>query len=306
MGMGAHTAVEEVTLVLFTTLGPAGAFACVLVAITLMAGKLGDELRKNLCHMMGLPLVIATVGLVASSTHLGTPSNALYVLTGVGRSPLSNEVVCTILFLATTGAFWLYSFSASSRAWLLCLGEAAVAALGLLCVGGISLAYNQDTIVTWAMWHTPATIWLGGLGASVPLFLLTAHLAHAQDALGRAIVLSFVVGAASCVACAVCAGLQWNAVAGMQNELLSVSELAPQNAFFAVAYVALSIAAYVMCSRQAVSGLAVSPDSGSGLQARTVRGSGGGFLLASLLALLALFTLRFAFYAVHMTVGISL
>ena len=43
------------------------------------------------------------VGLVASATHLGNPANALYVFLGVGRSPLSTEVFCAVVFLALGG-----------------------------------------------------------------------------------------------------------------------------------------------------------------------------------------------------------
>ena len=304
MGVGVHTAIHEVTLVLFTTLGPAGAFACVLAAIVLLMGKPGDDLRGNLCHMMGLPLVIATVGLVASSTHLGTPSNALYVLTGVGRSPLSNEVVCAILFLGVTGAFWLYSFSMHPRAWLLRLGEVAVAALGLLCVGGISLAYDQATIVTWATWHTPATIWFGGFGAGALLFLLTVHLAHASGSLGRGRGLAAVAGAASCAACTVCAILQHGAIVGMQNEMLGVSELSPHNGLFVAAYAIISAIAYVVYFRWAASNLGRRREGEA--QTSVAQSYGRGTLLASALVLAALFILRFSFYMVHMTVGISL
>ena len=50
------------------------------------------------------------VGLVASATHLGNPSNALYVFLGVGRSPLSTEVFFAVVFLALAGLYWLVRF----------------------------------------------------------------------------------------------------------------------------------------------------------------------------------------------------
>lgn len=55
------------------------------------------------------------VGLVASATHLGNPANALYVFVGVGRSPLSTEVFCAVVFLALAGVYWLYSFAERPR-----------------------------------------------------------------------------------------------------------------------------------------------------------------------------------------------
>ncbi|MFR1640267.1 MAG: DmsC/YnfH family molybdoenzyme membrane anchor subunit [Eggerthellaceae bacterium] len=59
----------------------------------------------------------------AASTHLGNPANALFVFLGVGRSPLSNEVFCAVVFLPLAGVYWLYRSpsvlvgSCSARGW---------------------------------------------------------------------------------------------------------------------------------------------------------------------------------------------
>lgn len=107
------TALNEITLVLFTTLASAGAVAYVLMALPLIAR--GDAMepaaRQKLDRFLCVPIFVAMIGLIASATHLGTPSNALYVITGFGRSPLSNEVVCGAVFLGAAGIFWLTAFS---------------------------------------------------------------------------------------------------------------------------------------------------------------------------------------------------
>ena len=110
---GISTALDEVTLVLFTTLGPSGAMAYALMALPLIVrgDAMDPKVRKRLDQLLCIPVVVAMVGLVASATHLGNPANALYVISGFGRSPLSNEVVCGAVFLGVAGVFWLTSFS---------------------------------------------------------------------------------------------------------------------------------------------------------------------------------------------------
>ena len=111
MPLGFSMALDEITLVLFTTLAPTGAMACVIMAAVLVLAPLGEAERTRINRALCIPLVVAMMGLIASATHLGSPANALYVLLGVGRSPLSNEVFCAGLFLASCGLYWLFCFT---------------------------------------------------------------------------------------------------------------------------------------------------------------------------------------------------
>lgn len=105
--------------------------ACAALALAVAFGHLDEKGRARLAHAAAIPLVASMVGLVASATHLGTPANALYALTGVGRSPLSNEVACTVAFLTPGGLHWLYSFSLHVHRGLQQAWCAAVAASGV-------------------------------------------------------------------------------------------------------------------------------------------------------------------------------
>ena len=115
---GFTLAFSEITLVLFTTLAPSGAVAYLIMGLPVLTGQARGEAARRLNKWSCLPLVVAMVGLIASATHLGNPSNALYVFTGVGRSPLSTEVFSAVIFLALAGVFWLYSFAEHPRAGL--------------------------------------------------------------------------------------------------------------------------------------------------------------------------------------------
>ena len=104
-----ETALTEITLVLFTTIAPAGVVGYLIMAASIMRSR--DDARANaIGRYLVVPLVLAITGLIASATHLGTPANALYVITGIGRSPLSNEVVAAVVFLALGGIYWILSF----------------------------------------------------------------------------------------------------------------------------------------------------------------------------------------------------
>ena len=93
-----ETALNEITLVLFTTIAPAGVMGYLTMALAIVLSR-DEERAAAISRYLVVPLVLAISGLIASATHLGTPANALYVITGIGRSPLSNEVVAAVAFL---------------------------------------------------------------------------------------------------------------------------------------------------------------------------------------------------------------
>lgn len=87
------------SLAVFTALAPAGAVAfAVVTAFVLTHGGLSSALRDRMNHATIVLLGVAWAGFIASATHLGTPANALHAVEGIGRSPLSNEVVAVVAF----------------------------------------------------------------------------------------------------------------------------------------------------------------------------------------------------------------
>ena len=107
MTTGFETALGEITLVLFTTLAPSGVLGFSIMAGALAFGRFDRDVRSRINQFLCIPLMISMVGLIASATHLGNPANALYVFMGVGRSPLSTEVFCAVIFLFLAGVYWL-------------------------------------------------------------------------------------------------------------------------------------------------------------------------------------------------------
>ena len=158
---GFATALNEITLVLFTTLAPSGAVAYVIMGMAALRAQ-GDE-RKRLSGALLIPFLVTLVGLVASATHLGNPDNALYVFSRVGASPLSNEVCAAVLFLGISGLQWLYQFAEHARQRVLnvLLGAAMVASLAFLI--SVAFAYASRTVVTWDTPFVPVALCLNAL-----------------------------------------------------------------------------------------------------------------------------------------------
>ena len=275
---GFDTALGEITLVLFTTLAPSGVVAFICMGLPVLGRGASVALRQRLNVFLGLPLVVAMVGLVASATHLGNPANALYVFLGVGRSPLSTEVFCAVVFLALAGLYWLYNFVEHpkpqlQRAWLVLAMLA-----GAVFVAAVGCAYAADTIVSWYTVYVPLNLMLNALVGGPILAiagLRAAGYEPVESRMGR--VLTMVAAAALAV----------NVVTfGMQG-----AELVPSYGLMVCAFGVLGMA-------------------GIGLDAvelwpRRVRLSVGRAAGAAVLVLAGIFVMRFAFYMMHMTVGLG-
>lgn len=256
---GFSFAFDEITLVLFTTLAPSGAVAYLLMSLPVMLGRATGDAARRLNQLTCLPLVIAMVGLVASATHLGNPSNALYVFTGVGRSPLSTEVGCAVAFLALAGIYWLYSFAEHPRRGLqrglLAAIDVAIAAF----VVAVAFAYHVDTIITWSLPLVPASLVLNSLVGG-PLIALVGF-ALARWPVSRAALCG--LAAAAFVANTVVYVVLGAWLHPLANELATVGQLVPAYPAFAATFVLLSVC-----------GIALSWRAADGAQGRKAASSG--------------------------------
>ena len=327
---GFSLAFGEITLVLFTTLAPSGAVAYLIMGLPVLVGRAQDEVARRLNRWSCLPLVVTMVGLIASATHLGTPSNALYVFTGVGRSPLSTEVFAAVIFLALAGVFWLYSFAERPHVGLQRGLLAAIDVAIVAFVVAVAFAYNVDTILTWSLPLVPVSLLLNALLGG-PLLALVGFavasrglsttpaaepsIVHAEpegtskvhaepegaSKVGSAAVHVFpsrcgarVLLALATAACA--ANVAVYAVLGFQlqcieNELVSAADLVVGYPVYLAAFALLAVCALVLAWRAEAQG------------AR--RRSLPHLAAASTLAFTALFLMRFTFYMSHLTIGLG-
>lgn len=288
--MGLENALSEITLVLFTSLAPSGAVAIAIVAAVLAFARLDDGVRAKMNVFLCVPLIVTMVGLVASATHLGNPANALYVFMGVGRSPLSNEVFSAVVFLGLTGVYWLYSFSlrpnrALQRMWL-----CAIAVFAAAFVFFVGQAYSAETVITWDTAYGPAGIVCTALLGGPLLAVVTLRLAgwaSAAAAFGKALAVVSAVALACGVACFVAQGI---AVLDMGNHIISVRELVPAYWPMVVAFAVLG---------------AVGVGVFAGVAVDKIRYQLPVAVVALACLFVGIFVMRFAFYMMHLTVGVG-
>lgn len=147
------------SLAVFTALAPAGAVAFALTTMYLLAHRdTAAAVRDGMNHALIVSLAVAWAGFIASSTHLGTPANALHAVDGIGRSPLSNEVTAVVAFLFAAGVYWLCTFKLSYSRWFAnTLAVASVVACAAM-VAMVAFAYSVPTVSSWDTWHAPANL----------------------------------------------------------------------------------------------------------------------------------------------------
>lgn len=301
---GFDTALGEVTLVLFTTLAPSGAIALVLVAAVLLFSKLESTMRARISAFMCIPLVVTMVGLVASATHLGNPANALYVFLHFGSSPLSNEVVSAVGLLACSGLYWLYSFSVKPFAWLQRLLLAMIAATGIVFVAMVSLAYSVDTIVTWSLPMVPISLWLNALVGGPLLAAITLYAAQWRALAGRFGLLLMTVPFIALAANMVAYIVQGRLLNGVANSVVAAADLVPHYRTMLLAFALMCFAGCVLAAltMHAVSRETVAHGGGELAFSKRVLVR---LLVACLLVFAGIFVMRFAFYMMHLTVGLA-
>ena len=289
MGLGLENALSEITLVLFTTLAPSGIVACLAMGAILLSGRLSEAWRSAVNKFLAIPIAVALVGLVASATHLGSPGNALYVLAGVGRSPLSNEVLSGAVFFGLVGGYWIFSFSEVRRVLLERAWIALFMAAGVVFLAGIAFAYDVRTIVTWSIPFVPVNLALNAFVGG-PLLVACACAAAKIPAKRRVFRVLVAVSGVAVVANVAGYLAQGAMMAGARNALVSIEQLAPGYA------VAVGLFAALCAVGVAVDAVAV-----FGRNRLTVPVAA----LSSMLALCGIFVMRFVFYMSHMTVGVA-
>lgn len=288
---GFETALSEITLVLFTTLAPAGVVAFVLMGMPLMCADVDSEKRARINKFLCIPLVTSMVGLVASATHLGNPANALYVFFGVGRSPLSTEVFSAVVFLAFAGLYWLYSFAEHPRVGLQRVWMALTSLAGVVFVTAVAYAYNADTIISWNTPYVPLALWLNALVGGPVLAVLSLRVADydaVEGAWGRRLLMLSTVALLLNVGVYIVQALD---LPTLVNSFSSAADLVPFNGMMIAAFAVLAAA-----------GIALDAAAAWGRARFTlVR-----MIAATTLVLAGIFIMRFSFYMMHLTVGLSM
>ncbi|HHC7130502.1 TPA: dimethyl sulfoxide reductase anchor subunit family protein [Vibrio parahaemolyticus] len=137
---------KELPLVFFTVLAQAAAGAFILMQIGVLMKKID---QKQATKVAMISLVIVAVAGASALTHLGQPFRAINALFGLGRSPMSNEIITCGLF---GGLIFFYVIGHVKNA----IPETTLNVIGYLsAIVGVALiilipgVYQLETIPSW-------------------------------------------------------------------------------------------------------------------------------------------------------------
>jgi anaerobic dimethyl sulfoxide reductase subunit C (anchor subunit)/Tat-targeted selenate reductase subunit YnfH len=142
-------ALSELMLAVFSSLAPVSAGAFIVLAFAFCAKEFEKEELRRIDILTVIPFLVLIGGCVAAFFHLESPTNALQVFRGIGRSPLSNEILTGAVFGTTTAVYWVVALTGklpqtARKVWL-----GVVAVLALVFAVFVGAAYRIETIPSW-------------------------------------------------------------------------------------------------------------------------------------------------------------
>ncbi|MGI6590393.1 MAG: dimethyl sulfoxide reductase anchor subunit family protein [Eggerthellaceae bacterium] len=277
---------SELPLAIFTTLAPMGACAFIIIYAALRQLSENEEAVARIDRMTLLPLLVMLVGFVGAFFHLANPMHAVFAVNGIGRSPLTNEVMVGGLFFVAAFVYWLTSRAGKLKAnvrngFLIVLSIWAVV-FAAFC----GFAYTIDTIPTW---NTPWTViqMIGyGLTGGTVLGLLTLCIADIEvpGKIGKAV---FAVGLVGAVLAVLGFGGQIAACASMSNGWGPALDLVPAIGGLFALLAACCVAAVVVEA-----------------MARKKLPKTAAVLIVFILVVVGVFFARIGFYGLYMSVAL--
>lgn len=304
-------ALNDIGLAVFTTLAPVGAISFIVLALVILAGRLPADQRTCLESWLIVPLVMATVGLIVSATHLGTPSNALYVFARTGLSPLSTEVCTAILFLGLAGSYWLGGLYLKGEALGVRVARGAWLSLGvaaaLLFLYGTTKAYDFWTVVSWCTPWALANLPLAGCASAVPLSLAVL-VAAGQERRVRLAYTLLGVGVATTAGAVLAMAAQYDHLEQLSNGWGDAVDLVPLYGPVMLVYAVgqLGVLGGCVAVLRRFWCLEAPGQRPFDVEHRTLEERRARTRLAILAAvsLVLTFIVRFEFYRMHMTAGV--
>lgn len=285
-----QAAIAEMPLALFTTFASIGAGAFLALVVAFFAGTFSDDQLKKIDKLTIIPFLVVVIGFIAAVFHLASPMNAFGVFAGVGSSPLSNELVCGVIFAVLALIYTVLALAGKLSGGVRRGLGAIVAVVAIIFAIMMGAAYMMDTIISWNTPLIPVQM-LGYLfvgGAALGSYVI------AQAGAGDALRSGSVKGALGAVAIvgAVLAliglGGQIAMVSGMGNALYVGADLVD-----AVMPLALGGLALVVVSA-ALTFVGVRAKSPATMLA-----------VATLAAIVGILLARLAFYGMQLSVGLS-
>ncbi len=315
-----EAAFAELPLAVFTTLAPIGAAGFIAFALASFSAEYADGQAQCVDKMSLAPFAVALVGFAASMLHLANPLAAMGAIAGIGRSPLTNEIIVGGVFMVAAAVYVALAFTGKLAGVRKPL-SAVIAVLAVVFCAFVGFAYMIPTVSSWNSVMLPVEIVGYALvgGCAFGALAMVGGGVGAEDA----------AGADGCVAAGVepkagtdaetAAGAAAKADAEAVGKALRIAAVA--GAVLAIVAEAAQLAALGNTATAVASGsalvAAVAPFAVIGLvlvsvaAAELVRGFAKGMTRA--IAVRALvevavgaFLIRLSFYAMYMSVGVTL
>lgn len=286
--------VAELPLALFSTLAPMGAGAFLILALYFSTAKPDKATFAQIDRFSAIPVLLVIAGFIAAFFHLASPQNAFGVFADLGSSPLSNEIAVGCVFVAIMLVYWIWALSGKmglgarkGLAW-------ATALVGLVFAWFTGAAYMIDTIPSWNTIAGPVQIVgyaLVGGSATATLVLNLAHCSESlkEKTLRTAIIATLAVGLVLGLGGF---ALQATLTSSLSNPLVSGADLVA-NATMAIVCGVICLVGTGVCDTFAI----------RGANASALVGVSVG---AVVLALVGILLMRLAFYALQISVGLSI
>ncbi len=281
-----QAAFAELPLAVFTTLAPIGAAGFIAFALAAFSAEYADGQAQHIDKMSLAPFVVALVGFVASIFHLANPLAAMGAIAGIGRSPLTNEIVVGGVFMVAALVYVALAFVGKLGGVRKPLG-AVVAVLAVVFCVFVGLAYMIPTVSSWNSVMLPVEVVGYALvgGCAFGALALADAPAEAQAA-GK---LLRIVAIAGAVLSIVAVAVQLVALGNTTTAVASGSAIVATVAPFAVVGLALVAIAAAELVRGFAKGMT---------RAIAVR--------ALVEVVVGAFLIRLAFYAMYLSVGVTL
>ena len=278
-----ETASSAISLLVFSILVPMGVTAMGLVGLVRASLGLDEEAAKKADTLLSVPAVVTIVGLIASFTHLGSPFHVFGMVSGIGSSPLSKEIVIAGMAILVALVYWIFTLVKHPEEAVHKVFGIALVVLGLICALFTGLAYMIPTIVTWnspvgAISQVCAALFGGAVLAALVLALANAKV---DKALG----VCALVGAAGVAVMLLVQGGLYGGVVNAAGLTLS----AVMGQYWVVAVIAIvcaAVAAFLVFKNAAKDGAVTM------------------MAVAAVAALIALVLVRICFYGIFLSVGL--
>ena len=279
-----ETAFAELPLALFTTLAPMGAGAFIALAVALCAAQPEEGQARRLDKLSLLPFLVSCVGFVAAAAHTANAMNGVYAFTGLGTSPLTNEIAVGVVFMVVALIYVIMGLAGKLGAKRKPFAI-VTAVLGVVFALFVGMAYWVSTVPTWNTILVPLEI-LGFALVTGPAVYGLMEGGNPLSGASKALSVLTIIGAVLAV---VTVAAHLAMTAGMQNPVASGATIVSTVLPYAVCGLVLVVIAAVLLVRGFAKGM--------------TRGLAGG---AAACAAVGVFLARLSFYAMYLSIGVTL